>query len=94
MCRFERWTGAFFAALIAIATHLLLDLTNTYGIRLFLPFSSKWQRLDLTNVFDLWIWSVFLICIAAPFLGRLVGSEIAALAGRRLPGRQRRWARG
>src|ERR1035438_789659 len=36
------WTGAFFAALIAVATHLLLDLTNTYGIRLLLPFSARW----------------------------------------------------
>ena len=75
------WTGAFFAALIAVATHLLLDLTNTYGIRLFLPFSARWLRLDLTNVFDLWIWGVFLLCIAAPFLGRLVGSEIASRSG-------------
>ena len=76
-----RWTGAFFAAMIAVATHLLLDLTNTYGVRLFLPFSARWLRLDLTNVFDLWIWAVFLLCIAAPFLGRLVGSEIASRNG-------------
>jgi inner membrane protein len=75
------WTGAFFAALIAVATHLLLDLTNTYGIRLFLPFSARWLRLDLVNIFDLWIWGVFLLCIAAPFLGRLVGSEIASRSG-------------
>jgi inner membrane protein len=72
------WTGAFFAALVAVATHLLLDLTNTYGIRLFLPFSENWLRLDLINVFDLWIWGVFLICISGPFLGRLVGSEIGS----------------
>jgi inner membrane protein len=73
-----RWAGAFCAALIAVASHLLLDLTNTYGVRLFLPFSGRWLRLDTTNVFDLWIWSFFLFCIAAPFLGRLVGSEIAS----------------
>jgi inner membrane protein len=76
-----RWTGAFFAALIAVATHLLLDLTNTYGIRLFLPFSARWLRLDLANVFDVWIWGVFLVCIVGPFLGRLVGSEIASRSG-------------
>jgi inner membrane protein len=75
------WTGAFFAALIAVATHLLLDWTNTYGVRLFLPFSARWLRLDLNNVFDLWIWGVFLVCIAGPFLGRLVGSEIASQSG-------------
>ena len=72
------WMGAFFAALIAVASHLLLDLTNTYGVRLLLPFSARWLRLDITNVFDLWIWGIFLLCIAAPFLGRLVGSEIAS----------------
>lgn len=86
------WTGAFFAALIAVATHLLLDLTNVYGVRLFLPFSARWLRLDLTNVFDLWIWAVFLLCIAAPFLGRMVGSEIASRnTGQPLHGRGFAW---
>jgi inner membrane protein len=73
-----QWAGAFFAALIAVASHLLLDLTNAYGIRLLLPFSSEWLRLDLTNIYDLWIWSVFLLCIIGPFISRLVGSEIAS----------------
>src|ERR1039458_3748256 len=27
---------------------------------------------------DLWIWGVFLLCVAGPFVGRLVGSEIAS----------------
>lgn len=73
-----RWAGAFFAALIAVAAHLLLDLTNAYGVRLLLPFSAKWLRLDLNNIYDVWIWAVFLLCVAGPFVGRLVGSEIAS----------------
>jgi inner membrane protein len=72
------WAGAFFAALIAVASHLLLDWTNAYGIRLLLPFSAEWLRLDLNNIYDLWIWGVFLLCVAGPFVGRLVGSEIAS----------------
>src|ERR1039458_896251 len=64
--------------LIAVASHLLLDLTNAYGIRLLLPFSAEWLQLDLNNIYDLWIWGVFLLCLAAPFVGRLVGSEIAS----------------
>ncbi len=72
------WAGAFFAALIAVAAHLLLDLTNAYGVRLLLPFSAKWLRLDLNNIYDVWIWAVFLLCVAGPFVGRLVGSEIAS----------------
>jgi inner membrane protein len=73
-----QWAGAFFGALIAVASHLLLDLTNAYGIRLLLPFSAEWLRLDLNNIYDLWIWGVFLLCVAGPFVGRLVGSEIAS----------------
>ena len=83
-----RWVGAFFAALLAVASHLLLDLTNSYGIRLFLPFSSRWLRLDITNVVDLWIWAVLLLGVAGPFLSRLVGMEIASGRPRReYPGR-------
>ena len=72
------WAGAFFAAMIAVASHLLLDLTNAYGIRLLLPFSAEWLRLDLNHIYDLWIWGVFLLCVAGPLVGRLVGSEIAS----------------
>jgi inner membrane protein len=77
-----QWIGAFLAALVAVASHLLLDLTNVYGVRLLLPFSSRWLQLDLTSVIDLWIWGVLLLAVAAPFIGRLVGSEITSKAGR------------
>src|SRR5579871_4486163 len=73
-----RWWGAFFASLVAVASHLLLDWTNVYGIRLLLPFSGEWLRLDWTPVIDLAIWGVFLVGIAGPFLARLVGSEIGS----------------
>ncbi|HXB71850.1 MAG TPA: metal-dependent hydrolase [Candidatus Acidoferrales bacterium] len=72
------WLGAFCAALIAVASHLALDWTNVYGIRLLLPFSSQWQRLDVTGVVDLWIWGVLLLGVLGPFLARLVGSEISS----------------
>jgi inner membrane protein len=73
-----RWKGAFFAALIAVASHLALDWTNVYGIRLLLPFSGQWLRADTTGVVDLWIWAVLALGIAGPFLARLVGSEIGS----------------
>ena len=72
------WRGALLAASIAVASHLLLDWTNIYGIRLLLPFSSRWLRLDLTSVVDLWIWSVALLSILGPLIGRLVASEITS----------------
>ena len=49
-----------------------------YGIRLLLPFSERWLRLDLTSVIDVWIWAVLLLGILGPFLGKLVGSEISS----------------
>jgi inner membrane protein len=82
------WMGAFAAALIGVASHLLLDWTNMYGVRLLLPFSQQWQRLDLNNVIDLWIWAALLLGVAGPFIGRLVGGEIASGVIRdRYPGR-------
>ncbi len=73
-----RWPGAFAAALIAVGSHLLLDLTNAYGVRLLLPFSGKWFEGDLTSVVDLWIWAVILLAVAGPLIGRLVGAEISS----------------
>jgi inner membrane protein len=73
-----RWAGAFCAALAGVASHLLLDWTNIYGIRLLLPFSGDWLRLDSTSVIDLWIWAALLLGLLAPPLARLVGSEITS----------------
>jgi inner membrane protein len=76
------WKGAFAAAAIGLLSHLALDWTNIYGIRMLLPFSPEWLRLDTTNVVDLWIWAFCLLGVAGPFLARLVGSEIASADAR------------
>jgi len=68
-------------AMVGVASHLLLDWTNSYGIRMFLPFSSRWLHLDLNNLFDLIIWAVLLLGWLGPWLGRLVSSEIGAKSG-------------
>jgi inner membrane protein len=71
-----RWWNAWLIALLAVASHLILDLTNTYGVRLLLPFSGQWFHWDITPVIDLTLWAILLLGVAAPFLTRLVGSEI------------------
>jgi inner membrane protein len=43
-------------SLIGTATHPLLDFTNAYGWRPFLPWKSDWYYIDLTFVLDPWIW--------------------------------------
>jgi len=75
-----RWLGAYAISLAAVASHLLLDYTNVYGIRFLLPFSGRWFRLDITSVVDLWIWAVLLMGLAGPVLARLVNAEIGARA--------------
>ncbi len=71
-----KWLPAFLIAMVGVASHLVLDLTNVYGVRLLLPFSGHWFHWDLTPVIDLTIWAILLLAIGATFLGRLVGSEI------------------
>lgn len=82
------WLPAFLIATIAVASHLILDLTNVYGVRLLLPFSGHWFHWDLTPVIDLTIWAILFLGVAATALGRLVGSEI----GERQKGSGAGWA--
>jgi inner membrane protein len=72
------WFKAWIAALAGVASHLALDLTNPYGIRLLLPWSDEWLGLDTTSVIDLWIWAALLLALSAPAISRMVSSEIGA----------------
>jgi inner membrane protein len=75
------WLRAWLVSMIGVASHWLLDFTNPYGIRLWLPFSDNWPALDTTSVVDIWIWTVLLFAVLWPMLARLVGSEIGARTG-------------
>jgi inner membrane protein len=80
---------SFWASWITVLSHLFLDLTNVYGIRLTLPFDSRWHHLDITDVVDPWIWLLLILALAAPALAGLVGSEIAS---RKREGPKKSWA--
>ncbi|MBI3208632.1 MAG: metal-dependent hydrolase [Candidatus Solibacter usitatus] len=75
------WIKGIAAGCIGVLSHLLLDWTNTYGIRLLLPFSDRWLRLDITNVVDIWIWAILAMAVAGPMLSKLVSSEMGAKSG-------------
>jgi inner membrane protein len=77
------WIGACCVAVIGVGSHLLLDLTNIYGVRVLLPFSAVWVRLDTASVIDFWIWGALLVALFAPVLSRLVNSEIGATVSSR-----------
>ena len=42
---------------ISIWSHPLFDLLNTYGVRLLMPFSSRWFYGDTLFIVDPWVWS-------------------------------------
>jgi inner membrane protein len=65
-----RLTGLLLASLIVSATHPLLDWTNNYGVRLLLPWSSKWFYGDLVFIVD-------------PFIWLLLGSAVFLLTAKR-----------
>jgi len=75
------WKTAWGLCCIGVASHLLLDWTNTYGVRFLLPFSSGWFHLDLNGLGDLWIWGVLILAWVGPYFARMVSSEMGAPAG-------------
>jgi inner membrane protein len=50
--------GLLIASFIASATHPLLDWTNNYGIRFFLPWSPKWSYGDFVFIVDPYLWLI------------------------------------
>jgi inner membrane protein len=70
----------YLAAMVGVLSHLLLDWTNVYGIRLLKPFSERWLRLDQTDIIDPWIFAILLSAVALPGLVRLVSDEIGGRA--------------
>lgn len=52
---------------VSILTHPALDLMNTYGVRLLMPFSGRWFYGDSLFIVDPWLW---VLLLAAYLLGR------------------------
>ncbi|HEV7890569.1 MAG TPA: metal-dependent hydrolase [Pyrinomonadaceae bacterium] len=50
--------GLMLCSLLLIASHPLLDWTNSYGVRPFLPWDGRWSYGDILFVVDPWIWLV------------------------------------
>jgi inner membrane protein len=53
-----RFSGLLVASLILSASHPLMDWTNNYGVRPFLPWSGQWYYGDLVFIVDPWLWLV------------------------------------
>lgn len=61
-------------AYIGWISHPLLDLTNTYGIRLLMPFSEQWFYGDTLFIIDVWLWTVLALGVWLSGRRRRAGS--------------------
>jgi membrane-bound metal-dependent hydrolase YbcI (DUF457 family) len=78
-----RLGGLLIASLITAATHPIMDWTNNYGVRPFLPWSGRWFYGDLVFVVDPYIWLIlggaaFMLTSNQRF--KVVGWSLFALA--------------
>jgi inner membrane protein len=74
------------AALLGTGSHLLLDFTNAYGVRPFLPFSARWYAWDIMFIIDPLLLALLILGLAVPWLLRLVSEEVGARRARLAPG--------
>ncbi len=85
-----RITGwSYFACVVAVLSHLLLDWTNAYGVRLMLPFSDHWFRLDINPLSEAFILLILVMSWGIPALIALIDGEVKGQEGR-IP--RRGWA--
>ncbi len=82
-----RFAPALIVCAVGAAVHLLLDLTNSYGVKLFWPFSAKWIAWDLLAPIDPWVLVLLLLGLLLPGLFGLVSEEIGARPKRHGPQR-------
>ena len=73
-----RWGYLYFVAVLAALSHLLLDYSTAYGIRLFEPFNYRWYTWDLVFIVDPLIWLALIAGLALPALFGLINQEIGA----------------
>lgn len=73
-----RWGVLYWLILLALASHLLLDYTNNYGIRPFFPFHRSWYAGSFVFIFDPLLFLLLVAGLILPSLFSLIGREIGA----------------
>ncbi len=63
---------------IGTASHLLMDFTNAYGVRPFLPFSGRWYAWDIMFIVDPLLLGLMTLGFGIPAILRLVSGEVGA----------------
>jgi len=84
-----RWGLVWLFSLIAVLSHLLLDFTNSYGLRPFYPFNPRWYSWDIVYIVEPVMLAAFALALVMPALLGLADREIGV---RRTQFRGRGWA--
>lgn len=71
-----RWFFLWFVALIAALSHVFLDFTNSYGIRMFLPFNSHWYALSVDSIWEPVLFAALVLGLIIPAVLGLADREI------------------
>src|SRR5271165_2848432 len=73
-----RWGYLYWLALIAALSHILLDYTTAYGIRMFAPFDWRWYSWDIVFIIEPLILLALIAGLVMPSLFGLINQEIGA----------------
>jgi len=73
-----RWGVLYAIALLGPLSHILLDYTTAYGIRMFEPFSYKWYEWDIVSIIEPFMLGVLILGLVLPYLFGLINEEIGA----------------
>jgi inner membrane protein len=71
-----RWWIVYLLALLGSLSHILLDFTNNYGVRPFMPFNPHWYSWDIIFIIEPVLLVGLFLGLAIPAIFGLVGGEI------------------
>ena len=71
-----RWSYLYGLALLAALSHILLDYTTAYGVRMFEPFDWRWYSWDIVFIVDPLILVALILGLVVPSLFGLINQEI------------------
>jgi len=73
-----QWLWLYATAILAAASHILLDWTNNYGVRPFFPFNARWYAGSFVFIAEPVAWALLLSALILPWLLGLADREIGA----------------
>lgn len=89
-----RWGLLYGYACLAGLSHILLDYTNSYGVRPFWPFSERWYSWDIVFIYEPVILVALILGLIVPLLFSLINQEISSRRNRKeeaMAGRLAAW---